>query len=387
MIPGNYNLNTNLNVRSLIKSAGGLKKSALRERAYIIREVNGFQQEVLSVDLAESMDFKKTYSLKENDNLIIASAEELTSEKNITISGEVNEPGSFPYFEGATVADLILMAKGITDKGSSSGITIYRSTYDKTQQNPVQEIIVDLSDGLKSLSTNQNISLKVNDLVVVRSMLGYQPKEFVTVSGLVKNPGNYALKTNNYTIYNLIKDFDGFLLDANLEGVKLKRKVDVGSFNQILDEELDEEIDEFVEIGLNIQKIFKSEGVLDQFNLTLKDGDEIIVPKFDNSVEISGEVQQSTAISYYRGLKTKSAINKSGGFGPNAKKSSVYVIYQNGNIASTRSFLFIKKYPKLLPGSKIFVPEKPPTTLKTGLAEVVGYTTSLVSIVALLKSL
>ena len=51
------------------------------------------------------------------------------------------------------------------------------------------------------------------------------------------------------------------------------------------------------------------------------------------------------------------------------------------------SFLFFKKYPKLLPGSKIFVPEKPETTVKAGVADVVGYTTSLVSIIALLKSL
>ena len=383
MIPGKYDLNKNLNVRSIIKSAGGLKKSALRNRAYIIREIDGFQQEVISIDLAESINLKKTYSLKENDNLIIASVEELTSEKNITISGEVNDPGSFPYFEGATVADLILMAKGITDKGSISGITIYRSTYDKTQQKPVEEIMVDLSDGLKSLNTSQNVSLEVNDLVVVRSMLGYQSKEFVSVSGLAKNPGDYALKTNNYSVYDLIKDFDGFLLDANLKGVKLKRKIEVESFGEILDEE----IDEFIEIGLNIEKILKSEGISSQFNLTLKDGDEIIIPRFDNSIEISGEVQQSTAVSYYRGLTTKSAINKSGGFGLNAKKSSVYVVYQNGSIASTRSFLFFKKYPKLLPGSKIFVPEKPETSVKAGVADVVGYTTSLVSIIALLKSL
>ena len=387
MIPGKYDLNKNLNVRSIIKSAGGLKKSALRNRAYIIREIDGFQQEVISIDLAESINLKKTYSLKENDNLIIASVEELTSEKNITISGEVNDPGSFPYFEGATVADLILMAKGITDKGSISGITIYRSTYDKTQQNPVEEIMVELSDGLKSLNTSQNVSLEVNDLVVVRSMLGYQSKEYVSVSGLAKNPGDYALKTNNYSVYDLIKDFGGFLLDANLNGVKLKRKIDFESLDDILDEEIDEEIDEFVEIGLNIEKILKSEGISDQFNLTLKDGDEIIVPKFDNSIEISGEVQQSTAVSYYRGLTIRSAINKSGGFGLNAKKSSVYVVYQNGSIASTRSFLFFKKYPKLLPGSKIFVPEKPETSVKAGVADVVGYTTSLVSIIALLKSL
>ena len=119
----------------------------------------------------------------------------------------------------------------------------------------------------------------------------------------------------------------------------------------------------------------------------MKDGDEIIVPKFDNSIEINGEVQQSTALSYYKGLSTRSAINKAGGFSPNAKKSAVYVVYQNGGMASTRSFLFFKKYPKLLAGSKIFVPKKSESTNTTSVGEIVGYTTSLVSIIALIKSL
>ena len=138
---------------------------------------------------------------------------------------------------------------------------------------------------------------------------------------------------------------------------------------------------------MNINKILQSEGKLDQYNLVLKNGDEIIVPRFDNSIEISGEVQQSTALSYYRGLTTLSAINKSGGFKSSAKKSKVYVVYQNGDMVGTKSFMFFRKYPKLVPGSKIFVPKKAESTNKTNVGEIVGYTTSLVSIIALIKSL
>ena len=69
------------------------------------------------------------------------------------------------------------------------------------------------------------------------------------------------------------------------------------------------------------------------------------------------------------------------------KKASVYVIYQNGNIASTKSFLFFNNYPKLKPGAKVIVPEKNIIRNKTSVGEIVGYTTSLVSIIALIKSL
>ncbi len=391
MIPGEYELIKNPDVMSLVKSAGGLKEGALSDRAYIIREVNGFQQEAKSVDLKAAMNNDGDFLLRNNDKLIIASVEELTTPKEVTISGEVNGPGNFPFFKGMTIVDLILMAKGLTDSGDSSGIVIYRSTYDETQKSPVEAIPVSLNENIFQLNKNQNIELMVNDLVVVRSKLGYQSKEYVTVSGLVKKPGDYALKTNKYSLYDLISDFDGFLPDAELSGVKLRRAVKTSEIMEIIDEvesdSLKVDIDEFVEIGLNVNEILKSSGELSQYNIVLKDGDEIIVPKFDNSVEVNGAVQQPTAISYYRGLNTKSAINKAGGFGPNAKKSAVYVVYQNGGIASTKSFLFIKNYPKLLPGSKVFVPQKPETAGKTSVAEIVGYTTSLVSIIALLKSL
>jgi len=393
MIPGRYELNKNLSVRSLIKSAGGLKENALRTRGYIIREVDGFPQEAKTVDLERVLSLDQNYTLRNNDKLVIASVEELSGSKSVSISGEVNTVGNYPFFKGMTVIDLILMSSGVTEKGSFEDITVYRSTYDETQLNPVETINVSLNEGYSNLSSDQNIELLENDLVVIRSKLGYQPKEFVSVSGLVKKPGDYALKSNEYSVFDLIKDFEGFLPNAQLNGVKLKRKVEVeeieGLINNIDSQNKDNRFDlnEFIEIGLDINRIIKSNGLLDEYNLTLKSGDEIVVPKSDNSIEVSGSVQKSTAMSYKKGLTTSAAINAAGGFGLDAKKSRVYVVYQNGSIKSTKSFLFFRKYPKLLPGSKVFVPKKAENKNKTSVGEIVGYTTSLVSIIALIKSL
>ena len=393
MVPGRYELNKNLSVRSLIESAGGFNENALRTRAYIIREVDGFPQEAKTVDLERALSIDKNYTLRNNDKLIIASIEELSGVKSVSISGEINNVGEYPFFKGMTVIDLILMSGGVTEKGSFEDITIYRSTYDKTQLKPVQTINISLNEGYNNLISDQNIELLENDLVVIRSRLGYQPKEFVSVSGLVKKPGNYALKSNEYSMFDLIKDFEGFLPDAQLNGVKLKRKTESEEIQMLIDQadSLNTgetiKLSDFIEIGLDINRIIKSNGLLDEYNLTLKSGDEIIVPKTDNSVEISGAVQKATAVSYKKGLTTITAINSAGGFGLNAKKSRVYVVYQNGSINSTKSFLFFRKYPKILPGSKVFVPAKQDVQGKTSVTEIVGYTTSLVSIIALLKSL
>ena len=385
MIPGQYELNKNLSVRSLIESAGGFKENALRTRGYIIREVDGFPQEAKTVDLERALNLNQNYTLRNNDKLVIASIEELSGSKSVSIIGEINSGGSYPFFKGMTIIDLILMSNGITEKGSYEDITIYRSTYDKTQLNPVETINISLNEGYSNLISDKNIELLENDLVVIRSKLGYQPKEFVLVSGLVKKPGNYALKSNEYSVFDLIKDFDGFLPDAQLNGVKLKRKTENAEIEDFADETI--ELSEFIEIGLDINRIIKSNGLLDQYNLTLKSGDEIIVPKTDNSVEISGAVQKATAMTFRKGLTTIAAINSAGGFGLDAKKSRVYVVYQNGSIKGAKSFLIFRKYPKLLPGSKVFVPKKAENNNKTSVGEIVGYTTSLVSIIALIKSL
>ncbi len=382
MVPGRYELNKNLNVRSLIESAGGFNENALRTRAYIIRDVDGFPQEAKTVDLERALSLDPNYTLRNNDKLIIVSLEELSQTKSISISGEINAAGQYPFFKGMTVLDLILMSNGVTEKGSFENIAVYRSTYDKTQLNPVETINLSLNKGYNSLNSDQNIELLENDLVIIRSKLGYQPKEFVAVSGLVKKPGNYALKSNKYSVFDLIKDFEGFLPNAELNGVKLKRRTEV---EEIRDIKIS--LDKFIEIGLDIDKIIKSNGLLNEYNLTLKSGDEIIVPRTDNSVEVVGSVQKATAMSYRKNLNTIRAINAAGGFAIDAKKSRVYVVYQNGSIKSTKSFLFFKKYPRLLPGSKVFVPRKPEKNNKTSVGEIVGYTTSLVSIIALIKSL
>jgi len=41
------------------------------------------------------------------------------------------------------------------------------------------------------------------------------------------------------------------------------------------------------------------------------------------------------------------------------KKRKVYVIYPNGKVDRTRSLFLVKVYPKITPGSEIYVPAKP----------------------------
>ena len=405
--PGDYSLNNIKNVQELISEAGGLADYAITERAYLIRKEKGVESNVISFNLFES----DKVDLMPNDRVIISSNIDLARSKTVTIEGEIVDPKSYPYYDGMTLVDLILMSKGITKNGDLSNIVIYRSTYDEGRTNPIETINVSLNTDLSNLNDINNKKLKEDDLVVVREKLGFQEKEFVTVEGLVKYPGTYAIKNNNYSFFDLIQDFKGFLIDASLEGVKIIRE---NKLDELLKNEEDEEEEEegeedddteflgisktdslkikveikpFIEFGVDVKNILATNGSNPKYNVILKPSDKIVVPKKDNSVEITGAVQQSSAVTYSNSLTTISAINRAGGFSQNASKRNVYVVYQNGNVASTKSFFIFKNYPKLKPGAKIIVPEKNIVRNKTSVGEIVGYTTSLVSIIALIKSL
>jgi len=56
----------------------------------------------------------------------------LKDELYVTIKGEVNSPEDFLFYEGMTVADLILLADGLKKDGDSYLIDLYRASYDKT---------------------------------------------------------------------------------------------------------------------------------------------------------------------------------------------------------------------------------------------------------------
>ena len=102
---------------------------------------------------------------------------------------------------------------------------------------------------------------------------------------------------------------------------------------------------------------------------------------------ITGAVQQESIINFEKSTSFRLALASSGGITENADLKRGYIEYQNGLKKSVKSFFGLKNFPKVLPGSKVVIPEKDENRNRTSVGEIVGYTTSLVSIIALIKSL
>ena len=393
-LPGNYSLADNPNVKQLILNAKGLKDDALKQRAVVFRTKNGKEDQAVPVSLEDELNDRSVFSLQPNDRLKVFSKNFLTDQKTVEIKGEINSPGIYDYYSEMTVLDLILMADGLKKTGSFVAVDLYRQTL-ISDGAPYKSIDVDLQYQYSTYSDEDNPVLNENDLVIVRIKEGYAEPEFAEIQGLVKSPGLYSILNSKYSLYDLLNDSGGILPDGSKSGLKIKR---LNASKKVISEVLEniatdsigidlEQPKDYIEFGVDVEKLLASKGEDSRFNVILKNGDIIIVPKTDNTIEILGEVEQPTVVSYKKGLTSLQAINQAGGFTELAKKRGVFVVYQNGTILSNKKFFLFNAMPKLSPGAKIVVPKKIPNQNKTSLAEIIGLTSTLATLAVLIQSL
>jgi protein involved in polysaccharide export with SLBB domain len=123
-----------------------------------------------------------------------------------------------------------------------------------------------------------------------------------------------------------------------------------------------------------------------KIDLILKEGDVLIIPTEKQTVEVRGEVFVPSLIRFDKSNSLKEYINRSGGFSENAKRNKTFVIYANGDVKSTKNFIFFKSYPKIKPGALIVVPNKSERK-KMSIQGVIGITTGVSTLGILISTL
>ncbi|MDB3927358.1 SLBB domain-containing protein [Flavobacteriaceae bacterium] len=360
-LSGNFQLENNKSVNDLINSAKGLSNDILGDNAILYRNNKGLENQSVSINLKNNNDLST--QLFENDSLYIPSSKDILFDQFIEIRGEVNFPKEIDFRFGYTITDLIILSGGLTPYANRKDIRIFRNISDEGNENVTEEIIVELDE---NLIPNKKIILKPDDIVTVNTFPYRKENKFYSIEGELALPGLYSIKNQNYSVYDAINDNVEFLKSSSVEGISIVR--------------------DSIRIPVNGSKLI-SQGSKSKFNFELVSGDKIIIPAINNTVIISGEVQQEGIINIEKSISAKVAIESVGGFTTKSVKKEVYVEYQNGLRKVTRNFLFLKFYPRVFPGSKVVVPEKDENRNKTSVGDIVGYTTSLVSIIALIKSL
>jgi protein involved in polysaccharide export with SLBB domain len=378
--PGAYSLDKGMDVKNLIQKAQGLKEDAFTGVANMVRLKEDYTREYVTLDLRDVMSGKSFVALRKEDSLHVESILDLQDSTVVTINGPVKYPGRFRYEDSLTLKGLILKAGGLMDNATTLKIEVGRRKLDfevgKKGSATSELISIDIDKSLTD--KGKEVILRPFDVVSIKLDPTRVKQVVVEVRGEVAFAGSYTLENPEEKLSSIIKRAGGILPYADINGAKLVRKrivqdtafikrltlsnLDVNSIDKAKSDtsrliEMDQLNSRTTDVALELDKILERPGSAE--DVTLQDEDQIIIPRFVNTVGISGEVLKPVTVQFEPGRSFASYISAAGGFNRNAYKKRVFVVYPNGRSASTKSFLGIKSYPRITPGSSIFVPVEP----------------------------
>ena len=388
--PGMYRLGEKVNsVRSLIEIASGLTEEAMDSRAVMRRMKPNRTQEVISLDVKGILDGSVAdVSLQNEDVLFIPTLAEHQNLRTLTIDGEVIFPGTFEYADGMTIEDLILQAGGLTDAASTAKVDVTRRLRDPKATTGGLTMAQTFSFSLNedfSVVGDQGFTLEPYDIVQVRTSPVFSTPIRVSVEGEVAFQGTYTMETKNQRLSDVIKAAGGVVDGAYVRGARLERRMtedERARMERVLqmarqsadgkDSIAIEKISQSdtYSVGIYLDKALANPGCA--LDIELMDGDRLVVPRFNHTVRISGDVHAPNTVSYEEGKDYRYFVKQAGGFGNRAKKSHTYIVYQNGTMA-------MAKEGEVEPGCEIVVPSKEPRdSNKT--AQWLGIGTSMASL-------
>jgi protein involved in polysaccharide export with SLBB domain len=433
--PDVYELTEGMRISDLVQRADGLREDAFVGRAQLIRLKPNLLKELVTINLSKALqkDPNENIFLQREDELYINSIVDLRDSLTVDLLGEVRSQGRFNYVDSMTVKDLILMAGGF-NYAANKQIEVARLVQygDRVTNNQVATILKTEVNGDLSFNAGQeNFVLQPMDVVTITKKVGFTNPEVVSISGQVQNVGKYTLSTRVERVSDIVKRAGGLIGEAYGEGAYIKRSrynidtlksdesktsieeaynrkfkaqqeaekqnintllngsdnngqtnmADVNVKKKNLKDTLDllfKELNEDTyQIAIDINKIMEKPG--SELDLVLRDKDEIMIPKTDNRVKISGGVLRPTNIVYRDGLTIGECISAAGGISEYAKRGRAYVVYANGKSSRTKHFGLFRLNPSIKPGSEIVLPETNEKKEKT-ITTFIQFTTVLAQI-------
>ena len=365
--PGTYELGEIRTAKGLVEKAGGLLPEAFGGRVVVNREHPDKTKEIFSINLTDILGGKAPdFVLQNNDELFVASSFEMKDQGTMTISGMVNQPGTFPFAQNTTVEDFIVLAGGLQDGASVSRVDVTRRKKDANGMVATSDIgelySFPIRNGLVD-DGDRSFVLEPYDEVVVHRSPSYNEQRHFSVTGEVNFPGTYSLTSREERISDIIKKAGGLTPFAYMRGARLTRIAndeEIRMANEMVDI-IEQKLDTVdvnarkatggtFTVAIDLEKALNNPG--GDSDVVLREGDVLDIPVMSNVVRIHGAVKYPTAVNFDNTMKGGDYIKAAGGFDEKALRSKAYVVNMGGRAKKLRAWT------KIEPGAEIYVPFK-----------------------------
>jgi len=385
--PGVYELSSGMRLLDLIDRAGGLKDNAYLGRVQVVRlDPTDLSKRMVAVSLVAEDD----PLLEEYDEVTVYSISEFRERRFVTIYGAVQRPGAYEYQDDMTLRDLVIAAGGLRENAYVLEAEVARVMSQPDSSGDfveIQTVPLDSSYVIPRWATRvgsgagdpsqagpgaPEFQLAQYDNVFIRNRPGFELQRTVTISGQVRFPGRYALRRKDERLSSIVERAGGLSNEAYAAGIRFYRRGESAGDDSI------------AQARVNVDLVAVLENPDIGANLILEDGDSIYIPEFIPTVRVEGSVLRPVDVMFEPGAGLDYYVNSAGGYARDGDKGRTRVEYANGSVRTVhKTLLIFKTEPKPQPGSRVFVPEKPPSRGVNWVA-ITAVVTSFATVYALL---
>ena len=358
--PGSQGLAPGMRVSDALRLAGGVRPDVYLGQLLITRTLPDSSRVQLRAALRDTTGAViNDIPLQEDDEIRVFSTSEFRPVRYVAINGAVRKSGQFPFREGMTIRDLVLLAGGLDQSAYLNEAEVARLPEDRAGGVTARTFRVPLDSsylfergadgkylgppGLPAAAgPNPEVVVQPYDNVLVLRQPNWELQRTAVIAGEVRYPGRYSLKTKTEKITDLITRAGGLTSDAYANGVTFYRtRNGVGR------------------IGIELPDVLRNPKSLD--NLPLQDGDSLYIPRYNAVVNVQGAVNSPVAVTWAPGKTIEYYIRAAGGPARRADVAHAYVTQPNGKVeARAPHFLLPDGLPQPRAGSTVFVPERDP---------------------------
>jgi len=379
--PAIYELEGGSSLAALIEDAGGFRPDAQLRRLSVFRLLSATERGPgapprVVIDVALS-PFRGSVppgdpplpvrmpemALRDGDSVVVDELQPLSGQYYVSIVGVVNKPGVYPWREGMTLRDLMLLARGPGVGAYLKEAEIARMPEDRSQGQLATTVRVPMDStylferdslgryvGPPGLpypgSGAPEMKLRPYDNILILKEPDFDLQRMVAMTGQVRFPGVYSLRSKNERLADIVDRAGGLTPQAYPDGIRFVRPANAAG-----------------RIDIDLARALREHDSRD--NVIMQPGDSVFIPEFLASVKVTGAVNSGGSVLWKRGEGLGYYIDAAGGFSYLADKGRVSVRFANGEVRTK------KGGPKPGPGSEVFVPVKD-TTARTNYVALFG---------------
>jgi polysaccharide export outer membrane protein len=300
--PGKYAYHDGMKLTDLVHSYSDVLPEPYKQHAEIIRlQGPDYTPQVLAFNLGDALAGKDpNLVLRPFDTVRIFGRYDFEDPPEITVSGEVRDPGDHLTNGATRLSDAIYLSGGTTPDAELDDAQVFRHTPD----GKLKVLSVNLKLALDG-DPKQNLLLEPKDRVFVHRDLEKVDPATVTIQGEVARPGKYPLG-QDMTAADLVRVAGGFKRGAYTETADLTRYEMVRGSSVAGETET-----------VQIAKAMAGEP---DTNVVLHDGDVLTIKQVAGwndvgaSITVKGEVIHPGTYGIQEGERLSSILKRAGGF-------------------------------------------------------------------------